>query len=65
MYHAWFSQKASEAVGFAIYQQGDKTVKATCISKNKNSDYQWPDKEYVGKVTTLVTAHWGRAKKAS
>lgn len=49
--HAWYSAQAAEKHGTAIYARpSGETVEVTCVSSKYDTDYRWPDKEYLGLV---------------
>ena len=58
MKHAFYSAEADAACGHSVYLDRDKSeVKVTCVSSSKNTEYHWPDKQYIGMVRKLVRSN--------
>jgi len=50
--HCWYSQKAADAQGTALYQMEDGSTKhVTAVYESEESgkrNYQWDDRQYLG-----------------
>jgi len=65
IFHAWFSEKAETSYGSFVYldENGNQVV-VTCVARNKDLEYNWPDKVYRGIVTKPVGPHKIGIKKS-
>ncbi len=61
---AWFSEEAAKFSGTSYYRLLDgKIVEVTSVTETEDC-YQWPDKKFLGYVSTDITESFVRVGKA-